>query len=195
MVKMQNKIFIIEHLEPKLWNWCIWEYENISRIVGKNKLWITNIKSNSDKNRLARIAKIFKESIRDMNLHRVCILDPEARKTLSYKDRKNFDFFIFGGILGDYPPKKRTKKEITRFIKKAGARNIGKEQMSTDNAVYSVSKILNGENIKRMKFISKINIKINEFESVELPYRYNLVGKNPLISRKVVDYLRKKKSF
>ena len=36
--------FIIEHLEKKLFEWCLIEYEHISKIVGKNNLIITNVK-------------------------------------------------------------------------------------------------------------------------------------------------------
>ena len=40
---MKN-IFVIEHLEPKLWKWCRFEYENMSKIVGKPNILFTNIK-------------------------------------------------------------------------------------------------------------------------------------------------------
>ncbi len=35
--------FIIEHLEPELYPWCLIEYKHISKIVGKNNLIYTNI--------------------------------------------------------------------------------------------------------------------------------------------------------
>ena len=35
--------FIIEHLEPELYDWCLIEYEHISKIVGKENLIFTNI--------------------------------------------------------------------------------------------------------------------------------------------------------
>src|SRR3989344_4588506 len=40
----KKQIYIIEHLEQKLWPWCVIEYKHISKIAGKNNLWFTNIK-------------------------------------------------------------------------------------------------------------------------------------------------------
>ena len=45
MTTTANAIYVIEHLEPKLWEWCEIEYESISKIVGKENLWFTNIKN------------------------------------------------------------------------------------------------------------------------------------------------------
>lgn len=199
--KLQKRkhIFIIEHLEPKLFNWCKWEYENISKILnsGKNKnLWFTNVKNEGDRLKLKRFGRVLKESVRktDINSKDSCILDPEASRTLNFKDSGRFKYFIFGGILGDFPPKKRTRKELTRFLN-CEKRNIGKEQMSTDNAIFTVKKIVNGAKFSDLKFKDSLNIEVNEFESINLPYRYNLIRQKPLISEKVIKYLKKKKSF
>lgn len=186
----RKKIYIIEHLEPKLWKWCLIEYEHISKIVGKKYLWFGNIKNRKDAECLGKYGKVITKSIKQLNLKNACVLDPEAKKTLNPKEAKSFDYFIFGGILGDYPPKKRTQKELSKFLKNCEKRNIGKEQMSTDNAVFCVKKIVDGKNLRKMKFADKIEIKINAFESVVLPYRYNVVKKKPLISKKLVDYIK-----
>jgi len=190
-----KKIFIIEHLEPKLWEWCLIEYEHISETVGKENLWFTNIKSEKDRTKLEKLGKVSKESIKEINLQNVCILDPEAEETLSPKSAADFEYFIFGGILGDYPPKKRTQDELTRFVKNAKVFNIGKEQMSTDNAVLVVKNIIDGKKLSDLKFIDNISIEINDIESVELPFRYTLVNGKPFMSRKIVEYLKKKKGF
>jgi len=188
---MKKPIYIIEHLEPKLWEWCLIEYEHISEIAGKDNLWFTNIKE-KDRKKLEKFGKVFSESIKQMRLKNACVLDPEAEKTLSSEDR--FRYYIFGGILGDFPPKKRTREELTRFLE-SETRNIGKEQMSTDNAVYTVREIVNGKNFEDLKFTDNASIEINEFESVDLPYRYNDVKGKPLMSEKIKEYLRKKESF
>jgi len=191
----KKPIYIIEHLEPELFEWCLIEYENISKIVGKENLWFTNVgnKKKSDRKKLEKFGKVFSKSVKEMNLENACILDPESKKILKPKD--NFDYYIFGGILGDYPPRKRTKNQLTKFLK-AETRNISKEQMSTDNAVYTVKQIVEkGKNFNELNFVDNISVKINEFESVELPYRYNLIKGKPLVSKKIKTYLRKKKGF
>ena len=190
---MEKKIFVIEHLEPKLWKWSLAEYKNISKIIGKNNLWFTNVKKESKK--LLRYGKVIKNPVKKLNLRNVCILDPNAKKTLTPQEARKFSFFIFGGILGDDPPKKRTEKELSFFMPSAKKRNIGKEQMSTDNAVFAVKEIVRGNKIEELDFKDKIEIKINKIESVVLPYRYLLIKGKPLVSKDVVDYLKRKKGF
>lgn len=187
---MQNKkIFIIEHLEAELWPWCIIEYKHISKIVGKENLWFTNVKKDGYK--LVEFGQIFKKSVKDIKLKNACILDPESDVQLTPENSKPFEFIIFGGILGDNPPKKRTEIELSRFVKNAKTFNLGKEQMSTDNAVYVVKQIIEGRNLIDLKFQDEIEIDINDIESTILPYRYAIVDGKPLISPELIDFLKK----
>jgi ribosome biogenesis SPOUT family RNA methylase Rps3 len=198
-MEKQSPTYIIEHLELELFEWCIFEYEHMSELVGKENLWFTNIKNKKDAKKLEKYGKVFPKSIKELgkiiDFSRVCVLDPEAERILETSDVNNYDYFLFGGILGDYPPKKRTKKELTKFINGAGERHIGKEQMSTDNAVYTVKQILDGKSFSEMKFKDGISIKINDFENVDLPYRYNIQGNKIYLSPKIVDYLKQKQGF
>ncbi len=186
-----KQIIIIEHLEPKLWPWCKIEYESISKMIPKKNLWFTNTNSKF----LKEFGKVSKSSIKNMPLKNACILDPNARKTLTHNDSKEFNYFIIGGILGDYPPKKRTKEEITDKIRGMETRNLGKKQFSTDNAVYVLKQIIQGKNLNKMKFQDKLTIKINEIESIDLPYYYPLINKKPRISKELVTYIKNKKDF
>lgn len=63
---------------------------------------------------------------------RVCLLDPKAEKELSPEDGEAFDIFLYGGILGDDPPRDRTGE-----LRKYGfeGRHLGIKQMTTDTAV------------------------------------------------------------
>src|SRR3989338_209412 len=190
-----KQIFIIEHLEPEIFEWCLIEYKHISQIVGKNNLLFTNLKTDKNKKILAPYGKVFSQSIRELKLDNVCVLDPTSQKTLDASEAKLFNYFIFGGILGDYPPKQRTKVELTPLIPDAQVRNIGTEQMSTDNAVLVVSEIVKGRKFEELQFQDTIEIEINEVESVQLPYRYRVIDMKPFVSAELVDYLKKKKSF
>ncbi|MSS74143.1 hypothetical protein EXS72_00685 [Candidatus Pacearchaeota archaeon] len=188
-----EQTIIIEHLEPKVWPWCKIEYESISQIIPKNNLWFTNIRYEEEF--LKNLGKVSKESIIDMKLEKACILDPNAKETLTPKDAKQFKYFIIGGILGDYPPKKRTKEELTDKLHNIPARNLGKKQFSTDNAVYVLKKIIDGTPLNKLQFQNKITIKINEVESVDLPYYYPLINGKPRISEKLITFLKNKKDF
>ncbi len=185
-----KQTFIIEHLEPKLWPWCVIEYKHMSKIVGKENLLFTNIKR-VDFNKLKNYGTVSDKSVKQLKLQNACVLDPEAKDILSPKDAKQFSYFIFGGILGDHPPRKRTKVELTKFIKSYSVRNIGKDQFSTDNAVYVVKQICKGIDFNDIPFILEPEIRINKIESTILPYKYPLVKGKPNISKELIAYLKK----
>ena len=187
---MKQKIFIIEHLEPKLWPWSIIEYKHLSRAVGKKNVWFTNIPQSQVK-KLNKFGKVFIQSVKSLNLKNACVLDPESNVTLTPENSSGFQFFIFGGILGDNPPKKRTTLELARFLSNAKSFNIGKTQMSTDNAVYVTKKIIEGTPLKKIPFQDEIEIKLNKIESTILPYRYALVNGKPFYSKELIKYLKK----
>lgn len=42
-----------------------------------------------------------------VDFNRICLLDMRGDKNLAPEDAENFDCFMFGGILGDHPPKDR----------------------------------------------------------------------------------------
>lgn len=184
-------ICIIEHLEKKVYPWCLIEYKHISSIVGKKNLWITNITNK----KLKKHATIFKKSITTMNLENVCVLDPKADKELTPVDAQKFNYFVFGGILGDNPPRARTHKLFKCALKNAERRNLGKEQMATDNAVYVVKQLFSGKRLRELSFVDNIEIPIKKHESVMLPYRYAVVKGKPLICKELVNRLKRQKGF
>ncbi len=185
-------VFIIEHLEPKLDRWAFLEYERIAKIVGKKNTWFTNIRKGTKK--LNNLGNVLHTSVKDLTLTSACVLDPQAPRLLTPQDAKHFKYFIIGGILGDSPPKKRTRKELTRFLPAAEKRNIGNKQFSTDNAAYVVHKIALGTPLNKIKYHDTIEIPIDKIASVILPYRYPLdkQGK-PLMNQKIINYLKRKK--
>lgn len=71
-------------------------------------------------------------------LERVCLLDPRAEAVLAPEDSDKFDAFLYGGILGDDPPRDRTGE-----LRRLGfpGRHLGPVQMTTDTAV-GVTKIV-----------------------------------------------------
>lgn len=182
--------YIIEHLEPRLYKWCLIEYRHISEIVGKNKLIFTNIEI-EDKNKLKKYGKTTSKTINESAIKKAIILDPSAKKTLVKDDFRKYDYLIFGGILGDYPRKKRTR--LIRL--KAAKRNLGKKQMSTDTAVYVAKQIENGKRIRDINFIDNLEIKIRKGESVALPFRYVIEENNPVLAKGFIKFIKTKRGF
>ena len=189
--------FIIEHLEPELYDWCLIEYKHISNIIGESNTIFTNINKNG-MDKLKEYGAVYEESVSDLNFNNICVLSQYAEKTLATNDKNNFNFFVFGGILGDNPAKKRTnilKNNLLKSKIKFEERNLGEKQMPTDVAVYVAKKILDGKKLNELKFIDEVEIEINEHESVNLDFRYVVDHKKLIISEKLVEYLRKSQKF
>ncbi|KAA1474640.1 DUF431-domain-containing protein [Dentipellis sp. KUC8613] len=117
----------------------------------------------------AGILDLLKE--RGIPLEKVCLLDPKAESELSPEDGDGrFSCFLFGGILGDDPPRDRTAElRVLGFP----ARRLGPVQMTTDTAL-GVSKIVveDGVPLEKIPYTDHPTITFNAHESVEMPFRY-----------------------
>ena len=87
---------------------------------------------------------------------------------------------------------KRTEKEL---VIAGERRNLGKEQMSTDTAVYVAKHLIDGGSLSDLEFQDDIEIDIREGESVQLPFRYVIKDGKPLLPDGLVDFLKKRKGF
>ena len=183
-------MFVIEHLEPRLFKWCLLEYEHISSFVGRKNLLFTNIKSVA----LKKYGRVEPRSVKHLRFENACVLDPEAKQTLTPEIAKKYNYFIFGGILGDDPPKARTKTELTKFLPYP-AFNLGKAQMSTDTAVIVTKMIIDGKKLSELKFQQGVCIPVSKGEEVHLPYKYLLVKGKPLLAPGIAGMLKKQKTF
>lgn len=198
MHKMIKNKFIIEHLEPELFEWCLIEYGHISEIVGKDNLIFSNIKNKEAFKKLRKFGSVFGKSISGLGLKGICVLSQYSKSTLKTKDKNTFKYFIFGGILGDNPARKRTNAIVSKLKRTKTnfeTRNLGSKQMPTDAAVYIAKKILEGKKLSNFKFVDNLEIEVNEDESIDLKFRYVVDDNKAIISEKLVDYLRKRKEF
>ncbi len=170
----------IEHLEEEYSLWIIYEYINAS-ILCEGKIIYTNI----DRERVARIlsryGEVYREKVDEIiNPDNLIILDPEASKPLSPYEINRETVLVVGGILGDNPPRKRTKKLLTDRIE-TKARNLGEKQMSIDGAAYTAYLVANGMSLNQIPFIDGLEIVGRDWE-VTLPYRYPLKNSRPILS-------------
>jgi ribosome biogenesis SPOUT family RNA methylase Rps3 len=179
--------YIIEHLEEEVYDWCFLEYKSMSKQVGKESLIITNVKNPKDREKLSEFAETREESVLDMKPENACLLDMDAEKELKPDDK--FDFLVFGGILGDYPPQKRTMKFLADL--KAEKRHLGKEQMATDNAVLTAKMISSGKKLSEIGFIDNPSIEMEEGLDLELPYRFVKINGKPYISEELLLHIKK----
>ncbi|MEW6222328.1 MAG: SAM-dependent methyltransferase [Candidatus Hadarchaeota archaeon] len=185
-------LFVIEHLEPKLSEWLFIEYSSAARIVGRNNLMITNLKSPGELRRLGKISNTERKRVGDVfDLEELVVLDPRARKKLSPADLDGKKTVVVGGILGNDPPMGRTGELLTKHLQRATKRNLGRNQFSIDGAIYVAKLVGEGKQLEDVPVRLGLEIKITKNYSVSLPYAFPLVGRKPLISPELVGYLKK----
>lgn len=177
--------YVIEHLEDEVWDWCVLEYKHMSSVVGKENLIFTNVPK-AEHHKLSKFGEVHEESVRSMKLSKACLMEMIADKTLELADSKKFDYFVFGGILGDNPPQGRTKVLHNLFE----MRCLGQEQMSTDTAVLVTHKVLTGTPLNKIKFQDTISLETNDGEEVILPYRYVVENGKPVLPEGLFEMLK-----
>lgn len=183
--------YVIEHLEPRLSRWCLIEYSHLSKLVGKDNLWFTHVKKASES--LGEIGRVFTKPAHEIPMEKPCVLDPEATKELTTEDCKVFSHLVFGGILGDHPPRARTREVFPGVT--VERRHLGPKQMSTDTAVHVAKLISEGKKLSQLPFLDEIEIEMGDGESVLLPYRYLSENGKPILAPGLVEYLKKKRGF
>lgn len=106
-----------------------------------------------------------------VNVSSVCLLDPKAPLPLVPADAGKFKWFLFGGILGDDPPRDRTG-ELRAFG--FPGRRLGDMQMTTDTAVYVTKKIVEDQiPFEEIDFVDRPELEYRGGkEKVEMPFRY-----------------------
>ena len=126
---------------------------------------------------------------------RTCLLDPRAEQELTPADAGRWDTFVFGGILGDDPPKYRTG-ELHPLG--AASRHLGPAQMTTDTAVLVTHAVVaHGRPLGSLPYVDRPDVVLGPHESVNLPFRYLAVAGPgpsdapvPELPRGMLDHLR-----
>ena len=182
---------VIEHLEPALSKWLLYEYENAAKALGKSLIF-TNIKR--PPRILAKLNIVERRSaLRIFPQETLVILDPRAKKTLTPQDMKGDSIAVVGGILGGHPPRGRTKALLTLKAPNAKARNLDNWQFTIDGAAYVATLIAGGKKLQSVPIkrglVLRTKLRPSGVHEVLLPYAYPIVAGKPLISKKLVRYL------
>lgn len=193
--------YVIEHMEedettPKsLPPWVELEYAHMIMLAGINgRVEFTHLSHNSSSSLDARLAfinepsasyRVHTQSVMELleqnniPITRVCLLDPKAQTVLAPEDGKIFDHFLFGGILGDDPPRDRTSE-----LRQLGfpSRQLGSMQMTTDTALAVTKRVIDDKvQLNAIPYVDFPTITFNAKESVEMPFRYIVNGKEPVL--------------
>lgn len=197
-------MIVIEHLENTLGEWILIEYANAARIIGEEKLLVTRLcpppeVEEAFSSYLGKFRWTCKRVDKLYSVDRLIVLDPQASHPLKPSDTSMADAVVIGGILGDHPPRGRTRELLTRRLAKAAVRNIGEGQYSIDGAAYVAHRILNeGVPLERIEYVDGMTLYKQVggiYHEINLPYRYPLVDGKPLISERLLKYLGGKISY
>ncbi|KAL1612572.1 hypothetical protein SLS60_000801 [Paraconiothyrium brasiliense] len=194
----RGKTFVVEHLDPELEAWSSLEYSAIAsecHATGAQFLLSSvptalRLPTNLQGAKGLNVETRGIEDIYADKKDKVCLLDPSASKDLGPEDGDTFDIFLFGGILGDDPPRDRTSE-----LRKKGyqGRRLGPVQMTTDTAV-RVTRIVVQDKIPvdQIPYLDHPELKINQNESTQMPFRY-VKGEDgrPIMPEGMVDLIIK----
>ncbi|PNY28371.1 Protein arginine N-methyltransferase SFM1 [Tolypocladium capitatum] len=173
-----GKTFIVEHLDEELGPWSELEYSAIAnetrdtrgRFILSSLPPTFRVPAALSSNGAFTAERRGVEEIYAADRSRVCLLDPSASEDLSPEDGDKFDAFLFGGILGDDPPRDRTSE-----LRKKGfeGRRLGPKQMTTDTAVRVTRMVVQDKiALDGVPYVDFPELKFNEHESTEMPFRY-----------------------
>ena len=186
---MKEFTYVIEHMEPDFKGWCLLEYKNIAKHVPK--LILSQCPITQKPTELDQV-EFQKHSVNDWPMEkqaRILLLDPDSKVELQPSDCVDFDYLLFGGILGDDPPQDRT-----RLLREMGfvTRNLGKVQMTTDTAVLVAQEIIENQKfLKDLQFVDRPEIKLGNKSSVELPFRYLVKDGEPRLPDGLIELIKK----
>ncbi|KAK3996740.1 hypothetical protein QBC44DRAFT_355455 [Cladorrhinum sp. PSN332] len=172
------KTYIVEHLDEELGPWSELEYISIAKESQENgaKFFLSSLPPAFKVPETLKAIPAFTAETRGVeemyasDKSRVCLLDPQGKSDLSPEDGDKFDVFLFGGILGDHPPRDRTSE-----LRKKGfeGRRLGPMQMTTDTAVRVTRLVVQGKiPLDKIDYVNEPELVFNKHESTKMPFRY-----------------------
>lgn len=204
-------IYIIEHMEDGFSEWVTLEYAQIIRDVGASKLILVSVSKDIGQKDIPKVLvemglqwthkglESVVEEFPDLKLPplrpgNVCLLDPRAKEDLSVGDKKEFEYLLFGGILGDHPPRDRTSELLKLHPGLLVGKRLGDKQMTTDTAIRVTQMIMRDSvPLNEIPFVDYPEFRFNKHEATEMPFRYVLDEKTnkPILPEGMLDLIKK----
>ncbi|MEM2021871.1 MAG: hypothetical protein QXP80_06570 [Zestosphaera sp.] len=175
--------------------WLLSEYAYVAELFGEAVI-ITNVSDEKMLHTLNNVARATELSLQDLldiegiPQERVIVLDPSAGEELSPRDVRRADVVVIGGIMGDHPPKGRTRELISAKTPNAVLRSLGKEQLTIAGSAYVLKKVSGGCDIRDidLRFGLSIGLKILDADVITyLPYAFPYERGRPILPRRYLE--------
>ncbi len=193
---MGRWVIVIDNMEVKASRWIVEEYVEsyqTAKSSGVN-LYISGLLIPELEAMLVRRGvEIIWDSRSLCNRPDSILLDLWAERTLDPLETLGARCFIIGGIMGDYPPRGRTRLLYDKYPY-AARRNIGSLQFSVDGTVKMLIKILKGMKVSEIEVAYPVTLEIKGPMGsivVELPYAYPVEEGRPMVPKGIVRLLER----
>lgn len=204
-------IYIIEHMEDGFSEWVTLEYAQIIRDIGAHNLILVSVPRDITLENIPKILidmglqwthkglESLVDEFPDLKLPplkpgNVCLLDPRANEDLSVADQDKFKYLLFGGILGDHPPRDRTSELQRLHPGLLEGKRLGDKQMTTDTAI-RVCQIIMRDSIPldKIPFVDYPEFRFTKHEATEMPFRYVLdkSTNKPILPEGILDLIKR----
>lgn len=200
--------YIIEHMEQGFSEWVTLEYAQIIRDIGAANLILSSLPKGTTETDIPQrlldmglqwttrplneINQAF-DNLDSLREKRVCLLDPRATEDLQPGDASKFDYFVFGGILGDHPPRDRTRELMEAYPSLLIGKRLGDKQMTTDTAIRTTQLIVERQlPFEEVKFIDYPEFRFSKNEATEMPFRYVLDSEGkPILPEGMLELIKR----
>jgi len=181
---------VVDNMEVRASKWAVEEYvesSHVAKSIGA-EFYVSGIITPELEALLARRGvELLLDSRSLCNRPDSILLDLWAEKTLDPLEVWGARCFVIGGIMGDHPPRGRTRLLYDKYPY-AAKRNLGHLQFSVDGAVKMLAKILAGMHVNEAEIIYPVSLEVKGHLGtviVELPYAYPAESGRPMIAEGV----------
>lgn len=186
---------IVDNWEACPSPWLLAEYKYVAELF-RESLTIVNVRNAVMRQALEGVARTNSSDLTEfiefkaIPQERLLILDPSAKEELRPEDLRRVDAVVIGGIMGDHPPKRRTRELISKKYPQAVTKNLGKEQLTIAGSAYVLKRISEGLNLKDidLRFGLKVELKILDTDiTIYLPYAFPYEKDTPILPKKYIE--------
>ncbi|MEM1873648.1 MAG: hypothetical protein QXS85_05140 [Acidilobaceae archaeon] len=187
---------VVDNMETVASRWLRVELEEVARVARERGLAVilTGFVSPEVEAVAVKLGYEVERDAGRFNRPDSILLDLWASEKLKPHEARTAKYLIVGGILGDHPPRGRTRLLYDRYCY-AARRSLGEQQLSIDGAVKTALRVAEGVPLEEIKMVAPLEVEVARGKlrfTVTLPYAYPLrPDGSPDVSPKLVELLER----